>query len=184
MIPKTALCVGFQSTRPRGARLPAITGFAARYCFNPRAREGRDVPAWGIVHSGGVSIHAPARGATRHHQRLQPGHVFQSTRPRGARLPVRSLLRLQIGFNPRAREGRDGFERLRTEFVPRFNPRAREGRDPPINALRFELPRFNPRAREGRDHGPAPSRSSAICFNPRAREGRDHPSITPVISGV
>ena len=57
---------GFQSTRPRGARLE--TGFCLRSdpaCFNPRAREGRDV------------FLAPA---------VQYINEFQSTRPRGARL--------------------------------------------------------------------------------------------------
>ena len=32
----------FQSTRPRGARLPATNGWMVVTCFNPRAREGRD----------------------------------------------------------------------------------------------------------------------------------------------
>ena len=57
----------FQSTRPRGAR---PYGSADRgqigYSFNPRAREGRDeVVANAVGSAGAVSIHAPARGATR-----------------------------------------------------------------------------------------------------------------------
>ena len=78
----------FQSTRPRGARrgrrgsTPGVSG------FNPRAREGRDQPAQrGAEVIEHVSIHAPARGATRVHRQLRRGHRFQSTRPRGARLP-------------------------------------------------------------------------------------------------
>ena len=77
----------FQSTRPRGARQPI---FAAGLCvwpgFNPRAREGRDNPAALRDRIGQVSIHAPARGATR------------------ASHPKASARRC---FNPRAREGRD-----------------------------------------------------------------------------
>ena len=100
----------FQSTRPRGARL--FRGFSMIYAtgFNPRAREGRDKGCY--------------YGYT-------PDRAFQSTRPRGARrsiIPAKSdPLPVSIhapargatlqyytdmiicqGFNPRAREGRDG----------------------------------------------------------------------------
>ena len=100
--------VSFQSTRPRGAR-----------------RGGGRVAA-----HGGVSIHAPARGATadraaacRYFARFNPraregrdygirlhlrvNDLFQSTRPRGARQTTQLSASLGAGFNPRAREGRD-----------------------------------------------------------------------------
>ena len=77
--------------------------------FNPRARVGRDngevarvhddvvvsihAPAWGATPAVRqrhrlrvVSIHAPAWGATTHDGSLGMSPVFQSTRPRGARL--------------------------------------------------------------------------------------------------
>jgi len=122
-----AIAVKFQSTRPRGAR-PVLLCYKLflqvsihapargatytdmlrphRFCFNPRARAGRDlIPAAtsaklpfqstrprGARQIGGleqktltVSIHAPARGAT-----------------------VRVIsTRVHHGFNPRARAGRD-----------------------------------------------------------------------------
>ena len=56
-------------------------------CFNPRAREGRDFSTIdSVISAAGVSIHAPARGAT-HRTRKDIGNLvgFQSTRPRGAR---------------------------------------------------------------------------------------------------
>jgi len=79
-----------------------------RRCFNPRARVGRDgrsylllivnrgvsihAPAWGatlrrlqILSAGSVSIHAPAWGATALAGEDFVEIVFQSTRPRGAR---------------------------------------------------------------------------------------------------
>jgi len=57
---------GFQSTRPRGARQAyQCRDRQYRYCFNPRARVGRDSTQREIVHM--VTL-------------------FQSTRPRGARL--------------------------------------------------------------------------------------------------
>ena len=54
-------------------------------CFNPRAREGRDVVAPDRSANLGVSIHAPVKGAT--------GLAAAGDR--------------DDGFNPRAREGRD-----------------------------------------------------------------------------
>ena len=76
----------FQSTRPRGARLRTRLSRRSRRRFNPRAREGRDKDADALIRAFGVSIHAPARGATGYLRiRRAPGR-FQSTRPRGARL--------------------------------------------------------------------------------------------------
>ena len=78
----------FQSTRPHGARLlhlPHSAGHPACFnprartgrdfcgipvvrrsrCFNPRARTGRDLAVHRVCRKpNGVSIHAPARGAT------------------------------------------------------------------------------------------------------------------------
>ena len=77
--------------------------------------------------------------------------MFQSTRPRGARLGLSLIMPCSVSFNPRAREGRD-------IFLPRD---ARKGL------------RFNPRAREGRDFGTFVAPDWGWSFNPRAREGRD-----------
>ena len=62
----------FQSTLPRGER-PAETRFCQGLCrFNPRSREGSD--NWDELANwdAGVSIHAPARGATRYLLRKLP----------------------------------------------------------------------------------------------------------------
>ena len=100
----------FQSTRPRGARQSNFVSHCEVKCFNPRARAGRDVETVNIrryerygfnprARAGrdlqmvaimddptGVSIHAPARGATAGWPSYtQQCHEFQSTRPRGAR---------------------------------------------------------------------------------------------------
>ena len=143
----------FQSTRPRGARRSqARQKTSMRRGFNPRAREGRDVrkhalsliikrfqstrprgarrvcrgdagrvqpvsihaPARGATRATSirwpltrVSIHAPARGATLTAELGGDRRVFQSTRPRGARPGSRLLEAVCRRFNPRAREGRD-----------------------------------------------------------------------------
>jgi len=119
----------FQSTRPRGARQPAAGRSQTQCCFNPRARAGRDVKYRCAHHQYRVSIHAPARGATiLARRRLRHPYVsihapargatnqdwyynilvvFQSTRPRGARLTRLAIYFRSTSFNPRARAGRD-----------------------------------------------------------------------------
>ena len=57
--------MGFQSTRPRGARPTELGGSPDNMGFNPRAHAGRDAVDYRF---GGVD------------------KLFQSTRPRGARL--------------------------------------------------------------------------------------------------
>ena len=188
----------FQSTRPRGARRRAAGETHARtrrfnpraregrdailqnpqtrlLCFNPRAREGRDSETFPRdAATPLVSIHAPARGATVCVMSCElPFPLFQSTRPRGARLSFAQLMTNYRCFNPRAREGRDRVERPVETAAASFNPRAREGRD--VTLL----------GRLGKDpvsiHAPARGATSAMsgsrafprCFNPRAREGRD-----------
>ena len=123
----------FQSTRPRGARRTDSGALVhALRCFNPRAREGRDffsrANRCGILL---VSIHAPARGATRDAPRRRRTARFQSTRPRGARPRRTDAPPTPTRFNPRAREGRDAADDVRIVAAAPdgFNPRAREGRD-------------------------------------------------------
>ena len=99
----------FQYTRPRGARL---------------------YPG-GVLVQGGVSIHAPARGATDG----QPGRVEKidvsiHAPARGATEPKR-VKWCADGFNSRAREGRDRWSGPRSGWSRSFNSRAREGRDSP-----------------------------------------------------
>ena len=100
----------FQSTRPRGARQGGRAGqLDGDICFNPRARVGRDgTSPWLLDGVPGVSIHAPAWGATT-----------ESTR----------ILARAVSFNPRARVGRDGARRAVAVRPGCFNPRARVGRD-------------------------------------------------------
>ena len=99
----------FQSTHPRGVRLCIFVCISLeKYYFNPRTREGCDFLMYcrmscsfqfqsthprGVRHSVeqalnkayGISIHAPARGATSVNDESDPAYVFQSTHPRGVR---------------------------------------------------------------------------------------------------
>ena len=74
--------------------------------------------------------------------------MFQSTRPRGARLLLASVFE---SFNPRARVGRDVRHLGRRGRVAGFNPRARVGRDCIPYEGHEDFLGFNPRARVGRD---------------------------------
>ena len=78
----------FQFTRPRGARL-----IVASFKCDMR-----------------VSIHAPARGATKKMKINCEICLFQFTRPRGARHAPLIVGDVAFRFNSRAREGRDGSE--------------------------------------------------------------------------
>ena len=129
-------------------------------CFNPRSRTGSDdrgVQAAAI--GDGVSIHAPARGATT----------------RSSSMPL-----LLSSFNPRSRTGSDCFAWwARPYSLLGFNPRSRTGSDvsspnPATSGLMFQstLP-----------HGerPQPHRLRRIGmrrFNPRSRTGSDRPAST------
>ena len=90
----------FQSTRPRGARLYISS------CCICIVNVSIHAPARGATRNyacesvlSHVSIHAPARGATRHGDRPQrAGAPFQSTRPRGARLKAYTRIAKQLLF--------------------------------------------------------------------------------------
>ena len=151
----TFVMMPFQSTRPHGARQTRVMLRALGYRWfqstrphgaRQQASHGKQLPAWfqstrphgarhfrrctgKTLHS--VSIHAPARGATRGRPYRQVRNIgFQSTRPHGARRRTpwpRGALSCR--FNPRARTGRDQTDQLQRVRRCRFNPRARTGRD-------------------------------------------------------
>ena len=101
-------------------------------------------------------------------------------------------------FNPRSREGSDGFPPQKFENLSvDFNPRSREGSDL-VSKTNFFLPEkfqstlprrerqqpnpiivfiedFNPRSREGSDLLIKYSVLNSMDFNPRSREGSDLP---------
>ena len=187
----------FQSTLPRGERLDGsmisscVMSFQSTLPRGERRKSRGRFTAFTVI-----SIHAPARGATRQHKTGR---------------------RIWINFNPRSREGSD----IDTAFdhMIRFNisihapargatfagistvPRSHisihapaRGATPvcatPLTGARFQstLPRgerrracmaytlhsdFNPRSREGSDSD-LPAREDLILyFNPRSREGSD-----------
>jgi len=185
----------FQSTRPRGARLaylfrkrPDLSfnpraragrdvhirgGVAYLFRFNPRARAGRDALSQVSMLAMEVSIHAPARGATRAADAEGiERQLFQSTRPRGARQERNVVCRARQCFNPRARAGRDlYYDDLTTELIVSIHAPARGATTSPFTAL--AMPVFQ----STRPRGARPITTSISLatrsFNPRARAGRD-----------
>ena len=130
----------FQSTPPRGGRPGAFRPPpCSTACFNPRPRAGGDwvdsvtciwseprfqstPPARGATHAGrgagrdgGVSIHAPARGAT----------------PMASQTPYPLTC-----FNPRPRAGGDRGTGRVGSAASSFNPRPRAGGDASVRASR------------------------------------------------
>ncbi len=92
-----------------GRDFSAHSWSAGFWSFNPRARVGRDTPNVGQV---------PEKVG-----------MFQSTRPRGARLTASPLPRRYPRFNPRARVGRDAMAAaLLGEIVPFQSTRPRGAR--------------------------------------------------------
>ena len=124
----------FQSTRPRGARLQRYTYFILRGGVSIHA------PAWGATAVDNdptlltaVSIHAPAWGAT------SALHLFHTSR--GC-------------FNPRARVGRDEFWiNDQGSFAWFQSTRPRGARQAQVYEITKGIRGFNPRARVGRDMG-------------------------------
>ena len=77
----------FQSTLPRRERrLAAMVLVSQHYYFNPRSREGSDITGINQNPDTGISIHAPAKGATRQAVNGATDYsLFQSTLPRRER---------------------------------------------------------------------------------------------------
>ena len=122
----------FQSTRPRGARPLAATSIWMAMSFqSTRPRGARRFSHAESQAARDVSIHAPARGATR----------FGT-----------NTVSAEAGFNPRAREGRDIVRRPSVSSDREFqSTRPRGARQKIERDLGMIIARFNPRAREGRD---------------------------------
>ncbi len=119
-------------------------------CFNPRTREGCDVYFLPRGVTVGVSIHAPAKGATDLGVITDDYLMFQSTHPRRVRQMFTSQsqwIKVSIHAPAKGATTRGYYKFL----VYRFNPRTREGCDlARIHLLQF-LNGFNPRTREGCD---------------------------------
>ena len=144
-----------------------------------------------------VSIHAPARRATRPGRTNLRASVSIHAPARGATIPIGAYRCRNSGFNPRPRAGGDRprLAAMRPYHMFQSTP-PRGGRPRPEPSEPIVKTRFNPRPRAGGDrtlafvlstcrdvsiHAPArgatiprcPPRSVDRCFNPRPRAGGD-----------
>ena len=166
--------------------------------FNPRSREGSD----GAAHQQrcthqAISIHAPAKGATRMSFSEKPYSSISIHAPaKGATTSAPKSSRKSRKINPRSREGSDRRSTSPRTSPNNFNPRSREGSDagcrlvcrgragfqstlPRRERPAYSVPRghaasdFNPRSREGSDTATDRCHAGSSHFNPRSREGSD-----------
>ena len=90
--------------------------------FNSRARKGRDFELNADQDLERVSIHAPARGATKTKSLNRRRRSFNSRARKGRDQKTHGIFAIGDGFNSRARKGRDkDFRRgLKTEIKFQF----------------------------------------------------------------
>ena len=112
--------------RPYGLSIHAPARGATRSCVLHRALQR-------------LSIHAPARGATRVGVCIFGDGTFQSTRPRGARLPACMRTSSSCAFQSTRPRGARPYTDADTSLPQPFNPRAREGRDACHKIIRATL---------------------------------------------
>ncbi len=123
--------VQFQSTHPRGVRPKRTRSKSPSGIFQSTHPRGVRLSArYFVSFSICISIHAPARGATRAPAKRQKIRQISIHAPaRGATLQLNSPTSCRQNFNPRTREGCDGVNLLGFYAHKNFNPRTREGCD-------------------------------------------------------
>ena len=141
--------------------------------FNPRSREGSDAKEEGVEPESGISIHAPARGATGYGSRKICHPRFQSTLPRGERRKRTGTRQKTDYFNPRSREGSDKTVTFNVLATAPFQSTLPRGERPVTVCTCTTCLNFNPRSREGSDSTGGHPFRSLQDFNPRSREGSD-----------
>ncbi len=119
----------FRSTPPCGGRPPRRQRHPASCRFDPRPRAGGDDHLEHGRHEGGVSIHAPVRGATNSATGLTYQVKFRSTPPCGGRPPMIPNPLADLGFDPRPRAGGDCRFASPPSRRTCFDPRPRAGGD-------------------------------------------------------
>ena len=132
-----------------------------------------------------VSIHAPARGATKFGgARVEPYTVSIHAPARGATGQIVAMMKDHSSFNPRSRTGSD--------FPINFWRRRRESFQSTLpHGERPEWPGWNLYGHDVSIHAPARGATrlknhagtTQYCFNPRSRTGSDHPTCRSFSGG-
>ena len=147
--------------------------------FNPRSREGSDNGNLRYAGIKGISIRAPARGATNLPLPFEPPNIFQSALPRGERHFTCRLKGSCINISIRApARGATFLEVVFSTSNLDFNPRSHEGSDFPFPGKSKPGNHFNPRSHEGSDVKCLIVDTALCNFNPRSHEGSDSTRTT------
>ena len=137
-------------SREGSDREPRTGGYSKRD-FNPRSREGSDQLRWHGLQTGRISIHAPAKGATRYAGRILNCFRFQSTLPRRERHEAEGILIYDpISIHAPAKGATVGHARLAAEGGISIHAPAKGATIPMVARPRGKA-YFNPRSREGSD---------------------------------
>ena len=141
----------FQSTHPQGVRRLALCARVLQCCFNPRTRKGCDLS---LIDSSGnnyVSIHAPARGATKVDWSQEATEWFQSTHPQGVRRKSSSVYTRFYEFQSTHPQGVRRTAMKEKALKVLFQSTHPQGVRPHLTVLKAVLRGFNPRTRKGCD---------------------------------
>ena len=167
----------FQSTPPRGGRLPSCLRIISSIRFQSTPPRGGRHAAYAQVVPFLKFQSTPPRGGrpARRYADATIKELFQSTPPRGGR-PGRCRWAAPgiVSIHAPAWGATLVIPRHFGRQVSSFNPRPRVGGDSPGRPFTGTLRSFNPRPRVGGDlisrRAPRPD---SFCFNPRPRVGGD-----------
>ncbi len=168
----------FQSTPPRGGRrLCSLRRPRTQARFNPRPRAGGDQYVFCDVDGIQVSIHAPARGATRDGRSHFQPRQFQSTPPRGGRHAAGLAAGVSNALfqSTPPRGGRPAARALLADLDVSIHAPARGATHQVAQDVK-NIRSFNPRPRAGGDRQYVTRSSQKSGFNPRPRAGGDSPA--------
>ena len=130
-----------------------------------------------------ISIHAPARGATRQYRKMVRPLQFQSTLPQGERRTDGIRGRAEGDFNPRSRKGSDPSTEARAITRQHFNPRSRKGSDYSTTKSGFHYHKFQSTLPQGERLSWSLNVPELEYFNPRSRKGSDCGSCKNPLDG-
>ena len=122
-----------------------------------------------------ISIHAPAKGATRYRASPVRSHGHFNPRSReGSDNKIKQLTAdLKLFQSTLPRRERRLFVSSKAPYEPLFQSTLPRRERPSIRWTRPRDRYFNPRSREGSDASAQQRQSSRQYFNPRSREGSD-----------
>ncbi len=134
----------FNPRSRKGSDAPWRTWAATIGYFNPRSRKGSDIHLVLVRHVAGViSIHAPARGATRSEASRSSARWYFNPRSRkGSDLPAEAVSVEPSLFQSTLPQGERPSHGRQSNPAGHFNPRSRKGSDASVQKYIANAPLF------------------------------------------